>query len=168
MTAPEDVRARARRTLITEESVYGLILVSGMIVVSNSLVGTSLNALISVFVTVVVFFAAHVYAGTIARLAIGGTQARLRPSIAAAIRHSQGMLLASVIPLVVLLLGVSHLIDDDVAIWAALLVDTLLLGVLGWLAVAHWTSKFWVRLTSALTTAAFGAIIVLLKALIHH
>ncbi|MBN9174600.1 MAG: hypothetical protein J0I70_10675, partial [Microbacterium sp.] len=70
---------------MSEEAVYGLILVSGMIVVSNSVVGTSANALLSVVITVIVFFAAHVYAGTLARLA-ADEHSDLRSSVAAAAR----------------------------------------------------------------------------------
>jgi len=162
------VARRVSRLLITEESVYGLILVSGMIVVSNNLTGTSLNALATVAVTVLVFFAAHVYAGTLARLAKERADGGLRASFMAAVHHSEGMLLASIAPLLVLLLGVVNVLDDDTAIWSALIVDTLLLGVLGWLAVARWTPRFWLRLSSALITAAFGGVIILLKSLIHH
>jgi hypothetical protein len=157
-----------RRLVMSEEAIYGLILVTGMIVVSNTLAGTSLNALITVVVTVVVFFAAHVYAGTISHLSTNRGHGDLRLSLMAAIQHSIGMLAASVIPIVILLLGVSHVVDDEIAIWAALIVDTVLLGVLGWFAVARWSPHFWVRITSALITAAFGGIIALLKALVHH
>ncbi|QDZ16734.1 hypothetical protein FPZ11_06120 [Humibacter ginsenosidimutans] len=153
---------------MSEEAVYGLILVTGMIVVSNSLVGTSANALVTVAITVVVFFAAHVYAGTIAHLATRQGHGDLWISALAAAKRSIGMLVASVIPLLILLLGVSHVIDDDAAILTALAVDTVLLGVLGWLAVARWTPSFWVRMGSALVSAAFGAVIALLKALVHQ
>ncbi len=159
--------ARLGRVLISEESVYGLILVSGMIVVSNSLTGTSANALLTVVVTVIVFFAAHVYAGTIAGLA-RTHRGDLRASFSAAVHHSEGMLLVSVVPLVILLLGVSRVIDDELAIWTALVVDTVILGLLGWFAVARWDERFWVRLTSALITAAFGGILIMLKSFIHH
>lgn len=168
MTESEDVARRVGRVLITEESVYGLILVSGMIVVSNSLVGTSMNALLTVVVTVIVFFAAHVYAGTLARLAKDGADGDLRASIRAAAHHSQGMLFASVAPLLILFLGVIRVFSDETAIWTALIVDTVLLGALGWLAVARWTRNVWHRLLSALITATFGGVIVLLKAVIHH
>lgn len=159
---------RVSRILMTEEAIYGLILVSGMIVVSNSLVGTSVNALLTVVVTVIVFFAAHVYAGTIARLAQEEGHGDLRSSFVMSLHNSEGMLLASVVPVIVLLLGVTRLVDDDVAIWGALLIDTLMLGVLGWFAVARWTTRFWSRMGSALITAAFGGVIILLKSLIHH
>ncbi len=168
MSENDVVARRMGRILITEESVYGLILVSGMIVVSRSLTGTSINAFLTVVVTVIVFFAAHVYAGTLARLAKEGADGSLSASLRAAAGHSLGMLLASVAPLVILLLGVLRLLDDEAAIWTALLVDTFLLGLLGWLAVSRWTRSFWQRLLSATITAAFGGIIVLLKAFIHH
>lgn len=96
--------ARVGRILMTEEAVYGLILVSGMIVVSNSVAGTSFNALVTVFITVLVFFAAHVYAGTIARMAMSEGQLGWGRSIRIAARHSEGMLLVSVVPLVILAL----------------------------------------------------------------
>lgn len=162
------VLTRIGRILISEESIYGLILVSGMIVVSNSLTGTSANALLTVVVTVLVFFAAHVYAGTIAGLAKEHTRGSLRASLIAALHHSEGMLLIAIVPILVLLLGVSRVLDDDIAIWSALVVDTVILGVLGWFAVARWTGRVWARALSAVITAAFGAVLILMKALIHH
>jgi uncharacterized membrane protein len=162
-----DLPVRVTRILMSEEAVYGLILVSGMIVVSNSVTGTSGNALATVVVTVVVFFAAHVYAGTLARMA-AAERHEVRRSFVAALRHSEGMLLVTVIPTAILLLGVLHVLDDDVAIWAALTADTILLGILGWVAVAKWTTSVWLRLGSALVTAGFGAAITALKAFVHH
>jgi hypothetical protein len=154
--------------MMSEEAIYGLILVTGMIVLSNSIAGTSLNALITVVVTVLVFFAAHVYAGTIAHLATQHGHGDVGISLRAAAWRSLGMLVASVIPIVILLLGVSHVIDDDTAIWTALIVDTVMLGILGWAAIARWSTRFWVRLASALITAAFGGVLALLKAFVHH
>lgn len=177
--APEDTAAgpdrpfataaqlRLGQILMSEESIYGLILVSGMIVVSRSLVGTSLNALITVIVTVIVFFAAHVYAGALARLA-SSRNATLGASLRAAAHHSEGMLLVSLIPIGVLVLGVTRTVDDDLAIWTALLVDTVLLGLLGWVAMSRWTSRFWPRLWGTLITAGFGVVIIVLKVFVHH
>lgn len=157
---------RVARVLMTEEAIYGLILVSGMIVVSAG--GTSLSALITVAVTVIVFYAAHVYAGTLGRLAATDGHAGLRASLKASARQSSGMLVASVAPLVVLLLGTTHVIQDDTALWFALIVNTLILGTLGWIAVARWSTHWWPRLLSALLTAAFGGVLIVLKAVIHH
>ena len=157
-----------RRILMSEEAIYGLILVSGMIVVSYDLTGTSISALVTVVVTVIVFFAAHVYSGTLARLAETDGKAGLPESLRGAVYHSLGMLLVSLAPIAVLLLGVTRAVDDDVAVWFALIIDAVALGILGWLAVAKWTRHFWLRLGSALLTAAFGGVIILLKAFIHH
>jgi hypothetical protein len=159
---------RVARLFVTEEAVYGLILVSGMIVVSGTVVGTSVNALVTVAITVVVFYLAHVYAGTLGRLAMTDGRAGLGASLRAAARHSLGLLVASVPPLLILLLGATDLIDDSNAIWTALILDTVILGVLGWLAVSRWTTHWLPRLLSALVTAAFGAVLVALKAVIHH
>ncbi|WP_314507250.1 hypothetical protein [uncultured Microbacterium sp.] len=159
---------KVTRILMSEEAIYGLILVSGMIVVSYNLTGTSLSALVTVVVTVLVFFCAHVYAGTLARLAATDGKAGLPESIRGAVHHSLGMLLISLAPVAVLLLGVTRVVDDDRAVWFALFIDSLALGILGWLAVAKWTRHFWLRLASALLTAAFGGVLIFLKAFIHH
>lgn len=159
---------KVTRILMSEEAIYGLILVSGMIVVSYDLTGTSLSALVTVVVTVIVFFAAHVYAGTLARLAATDGKAGLPESLRAAVHHSLGMLLVSLAPIAVLLLGVTRVVPDDSAVWFALMIDALALGILGWLAVAKWTHHWWLRLASALVTAAFGGVLIGLKAFLHH
>ena len=66
-TTPGDgsIRSGLSSLVRSAEGVYGLILVAGMIVVSRNLTGTSAQALLSVVVTLVVFFAAHVYAATV-------------------------------------------------------------------------------------------------------
>ncbi|WP_194411201.1 hypothetical protein [Microbacterium cremeum] len=162
------ITPRVARILTSEESVYGLILVSGMIVVSGTVAGTSINALVTVAVTVIVFYLAHVYAGTLGRLAATDGSAGLGASIRAAARHSRGMLAASVAPLAILLLGTTDLVDDTVAIWSALIANTVLLGVLGWIVVARWSTRWWPRLLSAVITAGFGLVLIALKAIIHH
>jgi hypothetical protein len=159
---------KVTRILMSEEAIYGLILVSGMIVVSYNLTGTSLSALITVVVTVIVFFCAHVYAGTLSRLAATDGRAGLPESLRGAVQHSLGMLLISLAPVAVLLLGVTRAVPDDLAVWCALIIDALALGILGWIAVAKWTRHWWLRLASALLTAAFGGILIVLKAFIHH
>lgn len=162
------ITPRLGRVLMSEEAIYGLILVSGMIVVSATTRGSSLDAFVTVLVTVVVFFGAHVYAGTLGRLAATDGNAGLRASLRASARQSSGMLLASVAPLVILLLGATRVIDDGAALWAALIADTVILGALGWIAVARWSTHWVPRLVSAITTAAFGGILIILKAIIHH
>jgi hypothetical protein len=160
------ITPRVARVLMTEEAIYGLILVSGMIVVSAG--SGAWSAFVTVLVTVLVFYAAHVYAGTLGRLAATDGHAGLRASFRAATRQSVGMVIAAVAPLFVLLLGATRVVEDDTALWIALIVNTLILGGLGWVAVARWSTHWWPRLLSALLTAAFGGVLILLKAVIHH
>jgi hypothetical protein len=162
------VTPRLSRMLMSEEAVYGLILVSGMIVVSGSAESNAVNAFITVAVTVLVFFAAHVYAGTLGRLAASNGHAGLRASLRGSMRQSSGMLLAAVVPLVILLLGATDVVADSTALWTALFVNTVLLGALGWVAVSRWSTHWAPRLLSALITAAFGGVLIVLKAVIHH
>ena len=162
------ITPRIARVLMSEEAIYGLILVSGMIVVSGSAQGTSWGAFITVLVTVMVFYAAHVYAGTLGRLAATDGHAGLRASLLASAHQSSGMLIAAVAPLLILLLGTTRIIEDDTALWAALIANTVILGALGWGAVAHWSTHWLPRIISAVVTAAFGGVLILLKAVIHH
>ncbi len=162
------ITPKVGRILMSEEAIYGLILVSGMIVVAGSTVSTSFETFVVVVVTVVVFFAAHVYAGTLGRLAATDGHAGLRHSLSAAARQSSGMLIASIPPLVILLLGASALIDDTVARWVALIANTAMLGALGWIAVARWSTHWLPRILSAVITAAFGGVLIVLKAFVHH
>lgn len=162
------ITPRFARILMSEEAIYGLILVSGMVVVSGLSVGTSINALVTVLVTVIVFYLAHVYAGTLGRLAATDGRATLHASLAASARQSGGMLLASIPPLLVLLLGAVGILEENVALWAALVINTVLLGELGWFAVARWSTNWLPRIAGAVITAAFGGVLILLKAFISH
>lgn len=173
--ADNDTQAVARlpfhlqiaQTLRTEEAIYGLILVSGMIVVTESVAVDSNRAFLTVLGTVVVFWAAHVYAGTLARFGREDGGGNLRLAIKNSLRHTSGMLLAAVAPLAFLLLGGLQVLDDEAAMWMALSVDTFILAVLGYVGVARWSHSRWTRFGSALITAAFGVIVVLLKVFVH-
>ena len=102
---------RVHQVLLTEEAIYGLILVSGMIVVSGQSGTASIEVLVTVIVTVAVFYAAHVYAGAVARLAAVGRTGHLRHALAHAARQSSGLLVAAVVPVVILALGTTHVIS---------------------------------------------------------
>lgn len=154
-------------TLMTEESIYGLILVSGMILLSGLHNDASFTVLLTVIVTVVVFWLAHVYAGTLARFSGRRGGGDLGRAIASALGRSKGLLISAVFPIGVLTLGTLGVLDDFQAIWGALWMNTVVLGVLGWIGVARWSPSFWWRLASALTTALFGGFVIILKAIAH-
>ncbi len=165
---PSDALRRARLDYITEESVYGTVLVSGMIVVAGSYGATSWQVFLSVFGTVVVFWAAHVYAGTIAgHGAFEGDDTSLGMAFRRALRRSVGFLTSALPPSVVLLLGATNAIDDKTAIWVALWLGVVILGILGFIVFSLRGDSWPVRILGSLGTAVFGIAMIILKALIH-
>lgn len=162
------VSSKLRGIMRSEEAIYGLILISGLIVASGSASAASLDALITVLVTVIVFFAAHVYAGTLGRFAATDGHSDFRVSVRAAGRHSSGMLVASVPSTLLLILGSVGMISDAYALWLALIANAVLLGVLGWIAVARWNHRWMPRVLGALGAASFGLVLILLKAVVNH
>ncbi len=159
---------RARVDYITEESVYGTVLVSGMIVVAGSYGATSWQVFLSVFGTVIVFWAAHVYAGTIAGHGVlEGDDTSLWLALRRALRRSVGFLTSALPPSIVLLLGALEAVDDTVAIWVALWLGVVILAILGFIVFTLRGDSWLVRILGSLGTAAFGVAMIILKALIH-
>ncbi|MEV1131485.1 hypothetical protein [Agromyces sp. NPDC049794] len=157
-----------RTTFITEESVYGVILVAGMIVVSGGHGDTAWRVFWTVLITVLVFWAAHVYAGTVARHGLDHDRVvGLGEAFRMSLRRSLGLLASSAIPLVILLLGATRAIPDAYAIWAALWAGVAVLAVLGWIAFARRGASWPVRLAGSLGTAGFGIAMIVLKAVVH-
>ena len=155
-------------SFVTEQSVYGVILVSGMIVVSGAGDPTSLSVFVVVVSTVVVFWGAHVYAATVAGHGFGSDARPLSHAFRRAVRQSNGLLVSALIPCVILLLGTARLVDDQLAIWAALLSGTVLLAALGWIAFRRRGASVARSLAGAAMTAAFGAVVALLKVVVVH
>jgi hypothetical protein len=159
---------RARVEYITEESVYGTVLVSGMIVAAGAYGSSSLQVFWTVLVTVVVFWAAHVYAGTIAGHGIGrDDHGSLAESFRHSLRRSVGFLTSAIPPSIVLLLGGLRIIDDTVALWVALWLGVAILAALGFIVFALRGDSWPVRILGAITTALFGIAMIVLKAVIH-
>lgn len=157
-----------RTAFVTEESIYGVLLVSGMIVVAGSHGSSSWQVFWTVIITVLVFWAAHVYAGTVARhgLAVERVMA-LRPAFAESFRRSLGLLFSALIPSAILLLGALKVVPDLLTIWLALWAGVVVLAVLGFVAYRRRGAPLHLQLLGALGTAAFGIVMILLKAIIH-
>ncbi|WP_157155945.1 MULTISPECIES: hypothetical protein [unclassified Diaminobutyricimonas] len=155
-------------TFATEQSIYGVILVSGMVVVAGAGGGTSWEVFTTVVFTVIVFWAAHVYAGTVAQHnLVPGQPSSLPDSFKHSLLQSYGLLTSAIVPSLVLLLGATEAIDDLSAIWAALWTGVAVLAVLGYRAFARRGAPWWARLAGAAGTATFGIAMILLKAFIH-
>ena len=157
-----------RAALITEESVYGTILVSGLIVASGAYHSSSWATFVTVVVTVVVFWGAHVYAGTVAgHGVVEGDETTLGIAFRRSLRRSVGFLISAVPPSIILLLGALRVVPDEVALWVALWLGVVILGVLGYSAFALRGSSWPIRILGCLGTAAFGVAMIVLKAFIH-
>ena len=102
-----------------------------------------------------------------ATIASHGAEVKLGDATRRAVAHSMGMLYAAVLPSLVLLLGVFHVLSADDAVSLALLVSTLVLGVLGYSAFAQRRSPVPVRILGALGTALFGLLMIILNIAVH-
>ena len=146
-------------------------MVSGLIAASGSAGSPAWKTLLFTAVTVAVFWIAHVYAGTVAgqgSVNPSGTPLSVREAMRRAVRKSRGMLAATLAPAAALLLGAIGVIGDVAATWSALWVCVSVLAVLGYLAYARKGSRLWVRLVGAVSTASFGIVIILAKAIVTH
>jgi hypothetical protein len=167
--APPDTPTRiVRAVFVTEESVYGVILVSGMIVVAGGHGDSSWSVFWTVLTTVIVFWAAHLYAGTVAHHGLDHERVvGLGEAFRFAFRRSLGLLLASIIPCSILLLGATRAVPDAVALWTALWAGVVVLAVLGFIAFRRRGASLLMQVVGSLATAGFGVAMIVLKAFVH-
>ncbi|MGR2753088.1 hypothetical protein [Agromyces arachidis] len=157
-----------RASFVTEESVYGVILVSGMIVVAGAHGDSSWSVFWTVLITVLVFWAAHVYAGTVAHHGMDEQRVvGLGEAFRISVRRSFGLLVAALIPSIILLIGATRAVPDQVALWAALWAGVIVLAVLGFIAFRRRGASPVMQVVGALATAGFGLAMMLLKAFVH-
>jgi hypothetical protein len=157
-----------RSSFVTEESVYGVILVSGMIVVAGAHGDSSWATFWTVTTTVIVFWAAHLYAGTVAAHGMDDHRmVGLGEAFRHAFRRSLGMLVAALVPSFILLLGATRAVPDDAALWTALWVCVAVLAVLGFIAFRRRGASVAMQVLGSLATAGFGVAMIILKAFVH-
>lgn len=191
MTAATDARegrlSRILHRLVTPEAVYGLVLYAAVLaavsgeadepdaedptLVLNEHVVTltdSTAILIWVWMTTIVFWAAHVFAHAVAGHGVhDGKEIGLRRATGQAFRHAAGMLYAPLVPSVALLLGAFGVLSDPVAVDSALWITAGLLGLLGFLAFIARGSKIIIAILGGLGTALLGLVMIVLNAVMH-
>lgn len=150
----------------TEAAIYGVILVSGMIIVMTRFEVEPWSMVIKVAGTVVVFWAAHVFAATIPHIGTDSAES-VGGHVAHAMKHSVGMIVVAALPTVILTIGALGWIARDVSVWASMWGGILILATLGYLAVARRSPSRIRRALGALVTAGLGMLLMLLKAVIH-
>lgn len=153
--------------LRTEGAIYGTVLSITLIAVGWDK-DTDLDVLLFLLGSVTVFWLAHLYAGTIARLP--STEPSPRTILAAVgdtARHSIGMIVAMIVPALLLALGPIGLLDEWTAYYLALGSGVVILAGLGYLMSARRGSPLGRRLLSTLATTLLGFVVVWLSTLVH-
>lgn len=157
------------RVLNTEAGVYGLIVVAGIVAASGSGGAGSLRTLVLLTVTVLVFWAAHVYSGTVAEHGGHGPErVGLGQALRGSVTRSRGLIVSALVPMPALILGAVGIMTDRGAAWLALWLVVAALAALGYLAYQRKGAALHTRLIGALATASFGLAIILAKALVQH
>ena len=158
--------AVVRTTGSVTEAIYGLILATSVIAVSREYDSNAARISLTVLVTSVVFWLAHVYARALGRAI---TQHRMlnRSEMREVLRHDWPLVEVTVPLVLILALGALDIMPDKAAILAATLVALVELAAAG--AYAARRSGAGVRWTivSAVIAVILGSAVVLLKALVH-
>ncbi|MFB2582544.1 hypothetical protein ACEXQD_14960 [Herbiconiux sp. P15] len=158
---------RLRHEFVTPESIYGTIIVAALIVLIED-GDTDFDMIASVSITVFVFWIAHVFAATVATHGKrNGVEIPLGEALARAVRHAAGLPVSAILPIGMLALGASGLIDDDLAYVLALLTSVLILTGLGVLAFAERGAKWYSCVVGGLATGLLGLAVIMLKVVLH-
>ncbi len=158
----------ARRVLDAysgEHGVYGIVLVTALIAVSWE-DETDLDVMLFVIGTTFVFWLAHIYAAVVASRAARPPLV-LRTAVARGIRHTYGMLVAMLIPVLLLFLAVIGLVEEYTAYYLALASGIVLLGLIGYANAARNGGNWAWRLGGILSTTLLGVLVIVLSILVH-
>lgn len=166
--AAVDTPEAKRSFWVTEQSVYGIVLVSGLLLLADEKSENSWNSFFLVVATVLIFWAAHVFAAFVAHPRfLSGDHSSLGTILGHALRQERGLLVAALIPCGILLLGSTGLLDDQTAIELALWSGVGILAVLGYVAFSR-AGYGWVgRVVGTVITMSFGIMLIIAKALFH-
>jgi hypothetical protein len=149
------------------EAVYGLILATSVIAVSAEYDSSNAGLVgVTVLVTGVVFWLAHVYAHVLAG-SITHHRMLTRSEVREAIRHNWPLVEVTLPLVLILALGVVDVVADKAAILAATLAAVVELAAAGAYAARLSGTDLRGTVVSAVVAAALGGAVVLLKALVH-
>lgn len=147
----------------TPAAIYGLIVYSALLMITSDHEDDVPSTVWSSISTLLVFFAAHVFAYT---LADHGTHP-LRRALHYSLTHSAGMLYAAIPPTIAMVVaGLQGLSADDATDYA-MIATMIVLAFLGYVAYARTGKPLWVRILGAIGTALLGAIVAILEYAYH-
>ena len=149
------------------EAIYGLILATSVIAVSREYDASNAGVIaVTVLVTGVVFWLAHVYA----RVLASWIDRRRMPGLSEvreAMRHDWPLVEVTLPVVLVLLLGVLGILADRSAILLATLAALAELAAAGGYAAHASGARAPATLASAVVAVALGSTVILLKAFVH-
>jgi hypothetical protein len=155
------------RAVFSPPFIYGIVIVSAVIIVADGF-ESNFELFELALGTVVVVWVGHVFSETIAKgFNVHPQPTPIRQTFHEALVDSSGVLVSAILPLLFLLLGALHLINESFAYWASLGVSVVALAIVGWMLFEHRGCRWQIRLAGAVATAALGVLVVGLKALVH-
>jgi hypothetical protein len=168
MSRVERWRPRVVRTSgSVTESIYGLILATSVIAISREYDSSNAGLIgVSVLVTGVVFWLAHVYARVLAE-SISHHRMLRRSEVREVLRHDWPLVEATVPLVLILALGVLDVVPDRAAILLATLAALVELAAAGAYAARRSGASLRWTVVSAVVAVTLGSAVVLLKALVH-
>lgn len=168
MAERRDWRPRVLRTRgDVTEGIYGLVLATSVIAVSQEYESGRAGAVaVTVLVTALVFWLAHVYARILAR-ATADDRWPTRAEMRDVMRHDWPLVEVAMPLVLVLTLGAVGLIADRTAVLLAVALALVELALVGAYAAATSGARPPVVVLSSAVAVALGSIVVLLKALAH-
>lgn len=163
-----DWRPRVLRTTgSVTEGIYGLILAVSVIAVSREYESNNAGTIaVTVLVTGIVFWLAHVYARILAR-SMRGDSWPTRAEAREVLRHDWPLVEVTLPLVAILLLGALDILGDTTAVLFAVLAALLELGTSGAYAARSSGAGVPMTVVSALVAVALGGAVVVLKAFVH-
>jgi hypothetical protein len=158
------VRSWIREHLLTADAIYGLILYSALIAGVSDENSIALEVLLVSVVSLLIFWGAHVFAQT---LAAHGTEKSLAAAIRGALADSSGMLYASVLPSIPLIVGAFGVLSADDAVSLSLLIAMIVLGALGYNSLGKRGHHPVFRVLGGIGTAFFGFMVIVMNIAVH-
>jgi hypothetical protein len=150
---------------VAADAIYGVVLVTAVIVASSSH-GESVGFVLAVAaVSVLVFWVAHVYSVMLVMYAHHGHS--FKAAVRHAAREEMGMLQATVVPLAFLAAGALGPLEGSRAVWAALWSGVAVLVAVPAIALRRRGRPWRASLLAGLGAGALGLALIGLKALLH-